>query len=98
MSIPGYEILAERCRCNVAACCKARQQATGRLVCLEFFRSWEIAHDPPGDIDIFRRRLELVALLEHPNILPILGVGRLDEQLYLVRPFVEGNFLLDHLP
>src|SRR5438309_2148121 len=98
MSIPGYEILSERCRCGVAVCFKARQLASGRLVCLELFRTWEGAgHDPSGDIDGFRRRLELVSLLEHPNILPILAVDRFDAHIYLVRPWIEGKSLAEHI-
>ena len=94
MSIPGYEILGEGCRCGVAVCYRARELATARRVWLEMFGTWQGAvHEPGGDVDSLRRRLELVALLEHPHILPILGMDRFEVTFYLVRPWIDGDCL-----
>src|SRR5262249_22777261 len=97
MSIPGYEVLVELGRSAIGGrICQARQLSTGQLVVLEMnpvFRTPERC----SDADLQQRYFEALALLDHPNILPIIGMGRFDVYFYVVWPFVEGKTLEDHL-
>lgn len=91
MSIPGYEILSLRGPTG-----EARQRSTGRLVRLEQYDGF----GPYGTHDVqdrLQRRLEAATLLEHPHILSVLAVGRVEGRLYLVRPLVQAVSLTEHL-
>ncbi|MEO8452790.1 MAG: serine/threonine-protein kinase [Gemmatimonadota bacterium] len=43
--------------------------------------------------DRFRREIQTVAQLQHPNIVPVLTAGESDGLLYFVMPYVEGESL-----
>jgi serine/threonine protein kinase len=45
----------------------------------------------------FRREAMLVARLQHPHILPVFGVGIVDDIQYFTMPYVEGGSLRTHL-
>ena len=45
----------------------------------------------------FLREIATLARLQHPHILPLLDSGDRDGILYLVRPWVEGETLREHL-
>lgn len=47
--------------------------------------------------DRFLREIELAAGLTHPSILPVFDSGQVDEFLYFVMPFVDGETLGDRL-
>lgn len=88
MSIEGYEILREITRDADHANYEARQKATGRRVTLQLTH-----HGPYARLDWcdFRRgTLHALALLDHPNLVPILDVGDHDSGCYLVRPLLDA--------
>ncbi|MEQ1693921.1 MAG: serine/threonine-protein kinase, partial [Gemmatimonas sp.] len=43
--------------------------------------------------DRFRREIQVIAKLQHPHIVSILGAGAADDTLYYVMPFVKGETL-----
>ena len=45
----------------------------------------------------FLREIQVVAHLNHPHILPLLDSGRVDDRLFYVMPFVDGESLRDRL-
>lgn len=96
MSIPGFELLDQIAQTTNTTFHRARETATGRVVCLEVF-------PPPfieASIEWFDRRraiLNAVALLDHPNIWPVLRVGEVHRTCYFVRPMPQGAFLSHHL-
>jgi serine/threonine protein kinase len=97
MSLDNYEILTELGRDDSHVSYRARHRATVREVVLQMtYRNWNLAPAAPGQLDATRRRLRAIALLDHPNLLPVLDVGDYDGGCYLVRPFL-GAPPLDQL-
>jgi len=47
--------------------------------------------------DRFRREIEIAARLQHPHIVPIYDSGGVDELMYYVMPYIEGETLRDRL-
>ena len=50
-------------------------------------------------VERFRREIRLVAVLQHPHIVPVLAAGQATDALYYTMPYVEGESLrarLDH--
>jgi serine/threonine-protein kinase len=41
----------------------------------------------------FRREIQLAARLQHPHVVPLLTAGAVNDVLYYVMPFVEGESL-----
>src|SRR5215470_14291238 len=41
----------------------------------------------------FRRETQLIAKLQHPNVVPLLSAGEADGMLYYVMPYVAGDSL-----
>jgi tetratricopeptide (TPR) repeat protein/predicted Ser/Thr protein kinase len=72
----------------------ARQRATGRPVALKMLKSaaragWE-------EVTRFRAEAEVVARLQHPNIVQIYEVGEQDGQPFFAMEYVEGGSLFRH--
>ncbi len=45
--------------------------------------------------DRFRQEVQVSAALQHPNIVPLLSAGNLDDLPYYIMPYVEGRSLYD---
>ncbi|MCA8972466.1 MAG: serine/threonine protein kinase, partial [Planctomycetes bacterium] len=69
----------------------ARQPALGRFVAIKVLRT-EMSGTARARRRLFREA-ELAASLEHPNIVPIYGVGECDEQAYLAMKWLKGPIL-----
>src|SRR5437588_6470949 len=96
MSFTDYEILGPHSGTGSCHGYRARQRSTGRLVVVEVYG--EGRHTPDYDLwEMALERVEAAALLDHPNILPVLEVGGHEGSLYLVRPWIETRSLAQYL-
>jgi tetratricopeptide (TPR) repeat protein/predicted Ser/Thr protein kinase len=72
----------------------ARQRATGRPVALKMLKS--PGHAGWEEVSRFRAEADLVARLQHPNIVQIYEVGEQDGQPFFAMEYVEGGSLFRH--
>jgi hypothetical protein len=89
----GYEVLGEIGRGGMAVVYQARQIELNRMVALKVLRwgGWE----GPDDARRVRREAELVARLQHPNIVQVIEVGEWDGSPFLALEYVPGGTLAD---
>jgi serine/threonine protein kinase len=71
-----------------------RDVMLGRQVVLKVLPPEAATQEPAAR---FRREAMLVARLQHPHILPVFGVGVVDDIQYFTMPYVEGGSLRTHL-
>ena len=71
-----------------------RDMMLGRQVVLKVLPPEAALPEPAAR---FRREAMLVARLQHPHILPVFGVGVVDDIQYFTMPYVEGGSLRTHL-
>jgi eukaryotic-like serine/threonine-protein kinase len=100
-SLETGRVLADRYRVErqageggMAIVFEATDLKHGRRVALKLLRPEIAAH--LGD-ERFRREIQLIATLSHPNIVPMYESGESDGLLFYVMPFVTGETLRDRL-
>jgi serine/threonine protein kinase/tetratricopeptide (TPR) repeat protein len=89
--IPGYEILGELGRGGMGVVYKARHLRLGRVVALKMILSG--AHAGGSERARFRREAEVVARLNHPNVVQIYEVGEVEGRPFLALEYVPGGSL-----
>jgi len=81
-------------RGGMAAVCLATDLKHGRPVAVKVLRPEIGAGLGP---ERFLREIQIAAKLHHPHIVPLYDSGRIDELLYYVMPYVEGESLRERL-
>ncbi|HEY4735128.1 MAG TPA: serine/threonine-protein kinase, partial [Gemmatimonadaceae bacterium] len=91
---PRYTIQRELGRGGMATVLLAHHNAPDRLVAIKVLHTEVAAGFAP---DRFLREIQLLARLQHPNILPLFESGVAGGALYYVMPFVSGESLRERL-
>ena len=94
-AVPGFEILSELGRGGMGVVYKARQLRLKRLVALKVIRHGR--HANSEDLARFEIEAEVVARLNHPNIVRIYDFGRAIGVPYVALELLEGGTLKDRL-
>src|SRR5438132_157204 len=97
--VPGYEIVEELGRGGMGVVYRAWQPALKRFVALKRIRAGDVR---PEALDRFRHEAQLVAQLQHPNIVQVYEVGEYTGEDGAAVPFialeyVDGGSLDAHL-
>ena len=94
-SVPGYEIIGILGRGGMGVVFKARQIALHRIVALKMLQNLERAGEK--EFARFRAEADVIARLQHPNIVQIYDVGEVAGRPYFVLEYVAGGNLAQHL-
>jgi serine/threonine protein kinase len=94
-AVPGYEIVGVLGRGGMAVVFKARQLDLQRVVALKMLRDWARAGDK--ELARFRAEADVIARLQHPNIVQIYDVGDVAGRPYFVLEYIAGGNLAQHL-
>jgi len=94
-AVPGYEIIGILGRGGARVVFKARQLALQRLVAIKMLQNWK----RPGDNELarFRGEADVIARLQHPNIVQIYDIGEAAGRPYFVLEYVAGGNLAQQL-
>ncbi|MGI5213491.1 serine/threonine-protein kinase [Plantactinospora sp. CA-290183] len=98
--LPGYRLVRQLSQTAMSSVYLAEEIALGRRVALKILGP-ELARQP-GFRARFRRETEMVARLDHPNVIPVYTAGESADLCYLTMRYVEGSdlrrILLDEGP
>jgi serine/threonine-protein kinase len=86
-----YEVEREIARGGMAIVYRATEPALGRTIALKVLRP-DIGLSAAA-AERFKREAQMVASLDHPNIIPVYRVGQLGGAFYIAMKFVEGRSL-----
>jgi WD40 repeat protein len=89
--VPGFEIVRELGRGGMGVVYLARQLRPARLVALKMILTGR--HAGTEELTRFRREIEAVASMSHPNLVPVYEVGEHEGRPYYAMEFVEGGSL-----
>jgi serine/threonine protein kinase len=92
---PGYEIIGVLGRGGMAVVYKARHTALQRVVALKMIQNW--AHAGEKELARFRAEADVIARLQHPNIVQIYDVGEVAGRPYFALEYVAGGNLSQYL-
>ena len=96
MNVIGrYKILDRFPTTGIATVYKAVDQEFDGEVVIKLFPVDAIKN--PSARARFEREIQLISLLEHPNIVPIYDIGEIENQFYVVTPLMMGGSLADRL-
>jgi WD40 repeat protein/tetratricopeptide (TPR) repeat protein/tRNA A-37 threonylcarbamoyl transferase component Bud32 len=92
--LPGYVILGALGRGGMGVVYKARQKSLNRVVAIKTVLPG--AHVRPEHLVRFRQEGELLARVQHPNIVQVYESGAAGGLCFLVMEFVDGPSLAQH--
>ncbi len=96
VQVPGYSILREISRGGQAAVYLATQLSTGRKIALKIMHDGPFASDRA--ITRFRREVQALAALNHPNIVTIIDTGKTpDGTRFIAMNYIAGMNLSDFM-
>ena len=91
MDIPGYTITRLIGQGGMASAYLADQNSLDRKVVLKVLDRSQVEN--PETVERFLNEGKIVASLNHPNIITIYDVGRVDDTVYISMEYVEGGDL-----
>ena len=94
-AVPGYEILDEIHRGGQGVVYRAVQLATKRVVALKVLLHGRFAS--PRQQHRFEREIDLVANLQHPNIITVFDSGIAEGRPYFAMEYIHGHSLDEHV-
>ncbi|QEL15001.1 protein kinase domain-containing protein [Limnoglobus roseus] len=86
-----YELIRELGRGGRGAVYEARDTRDGRTAAVKLLLSGE--YSAPHDLDEFRREAEVLARLDHPNLVKLYEAGVADGRPFLAMEYVDGPTL-----
>lgn len=86
--IGDYEILTKLGHGGMGVVYKARQKHLNQVVAIKVLPQSLLHHRMA--VERFRREMQLIGQLDHPNIVRALNAGELDGTQYLVMEFIDG--------
>src|SRR5262249_45830606 len=89
--VPGYDVLGKLGQGGMGAVYKALHLRLNRVVALKVV--CDAPNARPTDLVRFRQEAEMIARLQHPNIVQIYEVGEYDGGSYLALEYVDGPAL-----
>lgn len=95
MEIPGYKIEEEIGVGGMATVYLATQESLARTVALKVMAP-ELMADPSAE-KRFLKEGEIVARLNHPNIVTVYDIGRIDSVYYMAMEYIEGGNLITRI-
>lgn len=94
-AVPGYEITGVLGRGGMAVVYRARHLALQRTVALKMLQNWARAGE--NELARFRAEADVIARLQHPNIVQIYDVGEVAGRPYFALEHVAGGSLAQRL-
>lgn len=94
-NVPGYRLEREIGRGGMGIVYRAVQERLQRPVALKMMLAGPFAS--PRELTRFQREAELVAQLQHPNIVAVHDVGEVGGQPFFTMELVEGSSLAERL-
>jgi WD40 repeat protein/serine/threonine protein kinase len=91
LAVPGYEILKELGRGGMGVVYKARHKKLNRIVALKMILVG--GHAGKAELGRFKTEAEIIARLQHPNIIQIHEVGEHDGRPFFSLEFCGGGSL-----